>query len=1139
MEIKLTRVFLFPISIGFKRKLLLNIMRTMVFLFCLSVFSITPNNVLSQNAKIVIDQNKTVTVDEVFDLIMSQTDYTFIYQVNMFENFPKVVLEKGTIHANKLLTQSLSKGNYNFEFTDKNTIVIKEVPLMQQELIITGKVTDVNGVPLGGATVINLNSLQGLSADFAGNYSIKAKNGDVLAFLYLGYLTQKITIDSNTNIDVKLAESFDLLDEVVILGYQTTTKRLTTGAVSKISGSDISIQPIANPILALQGRSTGLNIMNPNGSIGSMPEVQIRGVGTLTGQNQPLYIMDGVILPNQSQVATTALQGRYNGIQGISPFNTINPNDIESVEVLKDADATAIYGSRGSNGVIIITTKKGKQGEVKFNLDFSTGVTHATAIPKRLNTQQYLQLRRDAFAMGNYNPTNQQAINPIVPTASNAPDLVNPLWSQDAYTDWGDYEYGNSAFNNNFQANASGGSKSLSFYSSLGFTRNEDITLFNPYQKTLSGLVKLNHTSANDRLNIRFSNSLSQSILRPSTGGTGQSHLSFLPPNMPSFYPDGKEYWPEANIAATNIRNFLTNPSAGQYIIRDNKTLSVISNIDISYEVAKNLTAKVQLGYNNQNFDFSSKTTSRAIDPFGNPQLPTKNDSQNIYESINIEPQLSYFTKIGKGKLDILTGITFFQKNNDIYSIALSGFDSDLLMDSWSAAAQVFSRTSSYTRYNFNSVFARLGYNWDDKYIINGSFRRDGSSRFGPNNKWGNFGSVGAAWIFSKESFLKNSTVLSHGKLRGSYGATGNDQINDFRFTSLFSATGTYDGASILNPDYLANPNFKWEETTKRDLALELGFFKDRILLNVNWFRNLSTDLLTNQSIPSQTGFSNFLDNFPGVIENTGWEFELTTNNLSPTSSVNWKTFFNLSFLDNTLIKYPDLPNSPNANTLEIGRPVPNPRYPLDIERPWVFLGIDSATGQPILEDIDGNGSISASGFLDRRWYGSSIPSFQGGFTNSLSYGGFTLDVFIQFSKQFTTNHLYGTLLAGQLFNPVADYAGNYWTKPGDESKYPRLYTGLNNLSSSQSRAALTQYLASTAAIEEVFYARLKNVSLSYTFPKQLASKLKLDNLSIYVKGQNLFTYVNKELYKDPEMINFFTKGFIPMVFNYGASITF
>ena len=1138
MEIKLTNLAFF-----LRAKCMLFIMKTFILLFATTVFSFSTYSTFSQE-KVIIEYDQEITVDEVFKIIKQQTSLRFIYEKNMFKSAPKVTLKQGEISVVDLLEKTLKSSNVEFNLTNNKTIVIKagepKVQLNEnQEIIISGKVTDENGVPLPEVNIVNEMSKGGATTNFDGLYSIKANKGDILTFSYVGYFPQKIRVEDVNVINVILLVDVNVLDDVVVLGYQTTTKRESTGSVSKIKGEDVAIQPVPNPILALQGRAAGVTILNPSGSVGAMPEVQIRGVGTLTGQNQPLYILDGVIIPNQSQVQSQALIGNYLGIQGVSPFNSINPQDIESIEVLKDADATAIYGSRGSNGVIVITTKKGKQGDVKFNFDFSTGVTSAAEVPKRLNTQQYLQLRRDAFAIGNYDPNTEQAINPISPTEGNAPDLLNPLWLENAYTDWADFELGNTAVSKNFQASASGGTKALNFYSSLGYNRNEDITRGDPYQQRLSGLVNLSHTSANDRFNLSFSNSLAQDVLRPSQGSVAnQSRLSALPPNMPSFYPDGSEYWPEASIAASNIRNFLTNPFAGDYVDQQSTTFSVISNINTSYKIFDNLIAKVQVGYNNQKIDFFNKRTSRSIDPFGNPQEPSRTESQNVFETINIEPQLNYFTDIGKGKLDVLLGTTFFQRNNDIYNIRLEGFESDLLMDSWSAATNVTQRSSSALRYNFNSVFGRVGYNWDNKYIVNASLRRDGSSRFGPNKKWGNFASIGAAWVFTEEPFLENNTVLSFGKLRGSYGTTGNDQIADFRYTSLFGAGGLYDNLPVLSPTFLANPNFQWETTTKRDIALELGFFSNRILLNVNWFRNLSTDLLTDQAIPSQTGFSSFLANFAGVIENKGWEIELVTNNLNPTSEFNWKTFFNISFLDNSLLEYPDLPNSPNANLLEIGRPVPNPRYPTNIERPWIFLNIDPATGQPVLADINEDGLISTGGFNDRQWYGSSIPSFQGGLTNSFSYKGFTLDVFFQFAKQYTTNHLYGSQLAGQLFNPVSDYAGNYWTQPGDISKYPRPFTGLNNNSTAQSRAVLSQYLQSSAAVEEVFYARLKNVSLAYSLPKNVTSSLNLDNLTVYVRGQNIFTYVNKDLFKDPEIIDA-TRGFIPFIVNYGVNLTF
>lgn len=976
---------------------------------------------------------------------------------------------------------------------------------------VRGRVVNENGIPEIGVTVFVKGTQQGTFTNEKGEYVLEDVPEDgILVFSAINIETLEIPVAGRTVINVVVRYSASVLDEVQVIGYGTVTRRLQTGSVGTVKSDILERQPVANPIQALQGRIAGVAINQTAGALGSGVEIQVRGVNTIESGNQPLVIVDGAVMPEPNRGLGTAI-GSYMP-WGSSAMSNLNPADIESIEILKDADATAIYGSRGANGVVLITTKKARLGATRFNVDVSTWVNSATDLPERLSLAQYLQMRRDAFAMGNYNPTTRVAINPITPTVNNAPDLL--VWdTTQATTYWPDFEYGNRTPALSAQASLSGGDKRMNFYSSAGYLKQNDITRGAPFQERISANLGLNHTSANDRLRANFNASYVVNTIEPSRGAGNPGLISSLPPNMPMMNADGSPFWPPGTITQNTL---LTNPLAAEEAQTNSVTKNFIGNIDVSYQLAKGLVFKTQFGYNDQLLETKTITPSTSINPL-NPgsSVPNSAFGTNGFKSINIEPQLSYGAKIAKGKLDLLLGSTFFDRVLTSTRIAFDGFATDALLNSWSGGSGISSRGNSTTNYRFNSVFGRANYNWDGKYLLNLTYRRDGSSRFGPDRQWGDFGALGLGWVFTSEKAFKDKIPgLSYGKLRGSYGTSGNDNIADYRWTSLYS-NAVYDGRSGLAASFLSNSAVGWETSRKLDAAVELGFFKDRVLLNANWYRTRTTDLLLSTPVPAQTGFTSFIANTPAVVENRGWEFELTSFNTGPKAALQWRTSFNITLLKNELLEFPDLENSGFANRLRVGLPINSPRYPLNAEWSQIFKGVDPETGLPIFDDLDGNGLINNN---DRTFIGSAIPRTFGGLSNVFSFKGFELDVFFQFSQQLATNWLFNTIYPGQLNNPlIADFYGNYWRQPGDNAKYPRLWSGA---ASNATVSNLTNiYPLSSAALEDIFYARLKNLSLTYTLPADWVSKAKMSKAAIYVRGQNLWTWTSKELYKDPELI--------------------
>ncbi|MBN8664772.1 MAG: SusC/RagA family TonB-linked outer membrane protein [Chitinophagales bacterium] len=1071
---------------------------------------------------------KNASIQKVLRSISRQSGYDVLYDVETLNKAGRVSIDIKNVTLIEALDRCLNNKPLTYSFIEK-TIVIKPkvqsvlafdqvatVPVdLGPKIKIIGSVVNESNEPVIGASVVVKGTNKGVSTDDKGVFELAdIELPAILVVSSVNIETREYIVNAKSLFQrVEVKSKVSPLDDIQIIGYGQTTRRNKTGAVSTVKSDVIDRQSITNPLQAIQGRVAGVSITQTSGAIGSGMEIRIRGVNTIEAGDQPLYIVDGAVMPDQNRGLGTAV-GSYM-LLGSTTMNNINPADIESIEILKDADATAIYGSRGANGVVLISTKKAKLGSTKFNFDVNTWANTSTYLPPRMNIFEYLTMRRDAFAMGNHNPTTGVAINPITPTAANAPDLIS--WDQIfATTDWVKYEFGNRAPAVNAQANLSGGDKKLSFYASAGYFKQADITRGSPNLERSSVSLSVNHTSNNDRFKLAFSTSFTVTNLRPSRGGGSGGLLQSMPPNMPMRNADGTPWWPLPSITQNSL---LLNPLAVEEARTVNSTNNLIANLDISYRILPGLIFKTQFGYNEQQRINQTTTPSSAINPL-NPgtTIPNAGWSKAVFTSINIEPQLSYTTKLGLGKVDMLLGSTFFDRKNTNNSLSLDGFTSDLLLQSWAAATSISGRSNSSNIYRFNSLFGRFNYNWDSKYLINLTFRRDGSSRFGPKKQWGDFGAVGLGWIFTSEKWMKNILpALSYGKIRGSFGTTGNDNISDYRFTSLYSSN-FYNGQSGLSPSYLTDSSISWEMSRKLDLALELGFFNDRVLVSANWYRTRSTNLLASTPVPTQTGFSSFITNLPAVVENKGWEFELTTRNTLPQKKFQWKTNFNITLLKNQLLKFPELEKSTYGSRMKIGLPVNSPRLPLNAEWSQIYEGIDPATGLPIFTDLNKDGLINNN---DRTFIGSAIPRTFGGLGNTLSYKGFELDFLFQFSRQLTTNWMFNNTYPGQLNNPVSIITGGYWKQPGDNARFPRLFSGAASNTTTNLLTAI--YPLSSATLKDLLYVRLKNISLSYSFPTEFLQKAKLSRVVIYLRGQNIATWTSEFIYKDPEQV--FSRG--------------
>ncbi|WP_162623336.1 SusC/RagA family TonB-linked outer membrane protein [Confluentibacter sediminis] len=1065
-------------------------MRTFIFLMSTMLYALGTNSTLGQEI-VFIKSSKERSVDEVFDIIKKQTKYHFIYDQDLTQKIPSVLIERGKISVIELVKKVIRNTNYDFLVSNDNTILIKEdgFSIAEQDKLISGTVVDQSGNPIPGVTIIIKGTRKGISSNFDGHYSVTVPYAaSVLVFSYIGYRTQEVVVGKQTIINVILEEDIADLDEVMVIGYGTSTRRELTGSVERIGAEEIQQQVVASPLQSLQGRMTGVAITQSTGQLGTSINVQIRGINSIASGREPLYIVDGVPVTNES-LAGLYYPSDYIATETIpqvtsNPLNSINPDDIQSIEVLKDASATAIYGSRGSNGVVLITTKQARAGESRLDVNYSTSMSSATRITEMLNTAQYVSLRQETMDFNN-----------ITPTASDYPDLT--VWDQSVNRDWGKYNYGNTGLRQNVHARLTGGSVNTRYLLSAGYLAQGDITPGDSREKRLSTDMNIQHTSDNERLNIDMRVNYSYHNLDIHKNGNSM----LLPPHYPLYEENGELYWrPDAQ----------PNPVALLASTYKSDTYNMIGSVDLRYEVLKGLNLGGVVSYNRQQLKETELKPLSSVNPFSfNPQANSAFGQGGI-QSVNIEPQVRYETDINKGRLEALLGATWNLRSQNRELLSFSGFTSEALLESWQGASSIDYVNNTSSEYHYQSIFARINYNWDDHYILDLSYRRDGSSRFGPDRKWGNFGAIGAAWLFSHEDFIREALpVLSFGKLRASYGVTGNDQIADYGYLGLYSSVslaGLVDGKTSLLPTVLANNEYSWESTSKLEAGLELGFFSERLLVEATWFRSRTDDQLVANPLPIQTGFSSFQNNLPALVENRGWEFELQTTNINA-HNFSWRTSFNISILKNELLKFPDLESSSYSKQYAIGEP---------LDRVVVFNleRIDSATGEAIYTDVNEDGIINEN---DRVFnVGRLSPRTFGGLGNMFRYKGLQLEVFIQFAQQLSTtwrNYLESPLLGQNL--PVY-VLGEYWTGPGDEdATLPNLSSENGNIASLDWHYPMRD---SQLGVKDVFYARLKTVNLSWNFPVDLVSKIGLRDAQLTISGQNLLTYVNKELGKDPEL---------------------
>ncbi len=1019
---------------------------------------------------------------DVLKHIESRAGVRFAYSTDQLRLNEPVTLQVDNRPLREILIELCTPRGIEFRLHEQEgTITLRRKPQESQQpprrearnlMTLSGMVSDMQGQPLAGVNVLEKGTTNGTATDALGSYSLQAESGVTVVFSFIGYRSVEQAVRTETTLNITLEEDSQSLEEVTInAGYYQTTQREQTGNIARITAKEIQQQPVNNTLAALIGRMPGVMINQGSGLPGAGFGIEIRGRNSLRADgNDPLYLVDGVPFPS-----STIAQLGQSAVPASSPLNVLSPQDIESIEILKDADATAIYGSRGANGVVLITTKKGNAGRSRVDVNVSTGLSNVnTNRMAQLSTPQYLEMRKEAIRNDN---RWSQISNPAM--ANTWPDIV--VWDTTRYTNWREELLGGTAATWNAQTSLSGGNANTQFLMSGNF--NRETTVFPGDFAFIRGS---GHMSINHALN-RFSISASATYTKTNNNlpsvDFARSAMT-LSPNAPAIYnEDGQLNW-----AIHNGNNTWENPFSVMGKPYEAASSNLNTTTTLAYEVLPGLKARTMLGYSSTTQDETQMVFKQFLDPTDANAQASNTVGHNAITTWIAEPQIEYKHSFSKSTLSSLFGMTFNEINQQGSRLQATGFASDALVSNIKAATTVQVLDVTAEQYKYAALFARMNYNWEERYVLNVTFRRDGSSRFGPDNRMANFGAFGAAWIMSNEPFLKNSAVLSFAKLRTSYGITGNDQIGNYRYLDSYSPTFFPYGVSGLEPVRIANPEYGWESNKKFEVGVETAWLKDKIQLMVSYYHNRSSNQLVGLPLPATTGFESVQFNLPATLQNTGLEVVMQTINLQR-KNFKWSTSLNLTIPDSKVVSFPYLEDLSDYSLRFVEG------EPTNIGLRYEFLELDPTTGNYVIRDVNEDGVVDRKN--DARQAVNYAPKFFGGLSNNLTYKSWQLDFMFQFVKQDGNKVQTYFPMPGTINNqPIA--VMDRWRQAGDLATYRRF-------SGTGSTTNYTQWTGSDVVVNDVSFIRLKNVSLSWQLP--IRNNKVLSRVTCFVQGQNLLTF--------------------------------
>ncbi len=1082
-------------------------MRKLLILFFVAFCQQIP---LQSNGQSISLEVRDEPLEKVFTLVQRQTPYRFVYTSEDLAATKRVTLSLTNASIAIFLEKIFKDQPVDYNLRGQ-VIMVRRInrplsPVQPDGITITGKVIDEGGMGLPAVTIMLKGNSMVTATDEKGAFVLR--NADSIGSLLvssIGYESKQVAVQGRTFIIIQLVRSVNNLDEMVIKGYYNTTTKLNTGSVSTLKADQIASQPVSNPLAAMEGRMPGVVVTQNTGVSGGAFTVQVRGQNSIRSGNNPLYLVDGI------PFTSTLLGSSFSSvIQQGSPLASINPSDIESIEVLKDADATAIYGSRGANGVVLITTKKGKNGKTTFNVNLSSGIGKVASKMDLLDNGQYLAMRREAFSNDGATPSISDG---------NANDLL--VWDTSRSTDWQKVLIGNTASITNAEFSVSGGN--LNTQMLAAGTYHRETTVFpGDFADNKAALhFNINHLSDNKKFRMAISALYSNDnnhLLNADPTGTA---LTLAPVTPPVYDSAGKLNWEPGFI--NPYGSLLTNYTM--------KVDNVLANAIISYELLPGLVAKGSIGYTKIRGNETNIFPLRSLNPANGNLSGYTFFGNSSAETWIAEPQLEYQKSFPSGKLTLLAGATLQQDIKQASLLFATGFLDDALAGNPSAAASIStfhpaSDDNYYRKYKYSAAFARINYNWKDKYLLNLTGRRDGSSRFGPGKQFANFGAAGAGWIFSQENFIKKHLrFLSYGKLRASYGTTGNDQIGDYGYLSTYSPSSyPYNGSPGLMPTRLFNATYAWEKNKKSEAAIELGVLNNSIIFTAGYYFNRSSSQLVGLPLPLITGFSSIQSNLPATVQNSGWEFSASITNINK-PHFRWSTGFNITLPANKLVAYPNIQGSSYAYTYAVGQP-------LNIAYKYHETGVSPATGIYQFEDVNKDNNISFP--EDDQFIKKVSQSFYGGLENKFNLNNWQLDFLVQFVKQTGYNYKQFFASPGSPYVNQPSWILYRWQHTGDNAPVQKFTT---TSGSDANNAYDNAAYEGDGVIGDASYIRLKNVSLSYRLSEHALHALHITSCKLVILGQNLFTVTG---YKglDPETQS--SSSLPPLkVLTFGFQLTF
>lgn len=1079
------------------------------------------------NTEISINLNN-VSLKEAFNLIQEKTHVKFVYSTRIRLD-EKVSLSVENVRLMLVLNRLLQSKNIEYRVINEQIVLTKskekrasiEPVLLDGENVIDildisvkGKVTDAQThEPLPGVNIIIKGTQKGVISNSEGNFSIAVPGkNSVLVFSSVGYQIMEVPVENKTQINVSLKTDNTSLNEVVVVGYGTQKKTDLTGAVSTVSVDEMKKVAVTSLDQALQGRAAGVQITQNSAAPGATTTIRIRGGNSIQGDNEPLYVIDGIPFKNDGADNSTSF----------NVLSTLNPSDIESISVLKDASSTAIYGSRGANGVIIVTTKRGKAGKSTINFETYYGTQSVRKKYGVLNASQYAAFVNDA---------NTNDGRPAVYT----PDQVAAFGQG---TDWQDQIF-RSAPIANYQLTMTGGDERTQYAISGGYFTQKGIVVnsdFNRYSFRVNLDRKLT-----DKIKVGTSLNISRTYTNQArTGGDlGSAGLVTMnalqfPPILPVYNPDG------TYLVNSPLLTFIAdNPAA---LANDSRSINtsnrIFGNVFGEYQVINGLTLKVLFGIDgiiSKLDSYLPRSVQSGLSQGGAGYIGNSQSITWLNENL-----LTYSRTLAKDhNLTVLLGFTQQANRVENSSASARNFVNDNLGSGNLGSGSVpLIPSSGIGTWGLQSYLARVNYAWKEKYLFTASLRSDGSSRFGANKRYGYFPSAAFAWRASEESFMKNATYISDLKVRTSIGTTGNqDGIGNYPANSLLGTQNYILGGAVstgIGPSQVANPDLSWETTTQSDFGIDVGFLKNRFTLTADVYLKRTRDLLLNVTIPSTSGYTNALKNI-GEVENKGIEIGISSRNL--TGAFKWTTDFNYASNQNTVLSIGGAPQifagqvaniaqNVNSGIIRVGEPlgsfygyVTNGLYQSVDEVAALSDPLGKKPGDRKYMDLNGDKKIDDN---DRTIIGRAQPKFIGGITNTFSYKGLELTVFLQGvygnsllnANRFELEYLSGTN------NQDIDVL-NRWTPTNTNTDIPR------------ATASRPANRISTRQIEDGSYLRLKNVQLAYNFPDTILDRLKLRSLRVYATAQNFVTWTAYSGY-DPE-VNRFGQDGRSQGFDYGS----